>query len=60
MSPTLAKNFVTQMLMHNLFAVTNLLVTDIIIIIIIIIIQEKIYVAFSPSELQGHVTMSKS
>jgi len=28
--------------------------------IIIIIIQEKIYVAFSPSELQGHVTMSKS
>jgi len=32
----------------------------IIIIIIIIIIQEKIYVAFSPSELQGHVTMSKS
>ena len=29
-------------------------------IIIIIIILEKIYMAFSPSELQGHVTMSKS
>ena len=33
---------------------------DLVFIIIIIIIQEKIYVAFSPSELQGHVTMSKS